>query len=130
MDPPRKAKPGQKGTLTGRISGYNDGMATPVTSKSEIFERLRAHRERLRALGVARIGVFGSFVNGTPGPDSDVDLLVEFAPGVKRALGWAEIFDLAEAEFGRSVDVITPESLSKYCASRILTETEYVSLHD
>ena len=83
-------------------------MTIPVMTKSEVFERLREHRARLEALGVARIGVFGSFVTGTPSAESDVDLLVEFAPGVKRALGWAEIYDIAESSFGRKVDLITP----------------------
>lgn len=121
MDPPRKAKPGQKGTLTGRISGYNDGMATPLTSKSDFFERLRA-------LGVARIGVFGSFVNGPPGPDSDVDLLVEFAPGGKTFLNWGHAWDLTEDVLGRGVDFVTRESLSRYTAPQVLAEAEYVSV--
>jgi len=31
--------------------------------------------------GVARIGIFGSIARGEDRPDSDVDILVEFAPG-------------------------------------------------
>ena len=35
------------------------------------------------ALGVERIGLFGSFVRGQQRPESDIDLLVKFEPGKK-----------------------------------------------
>jgi predicted nucleotidyltransferase len=36
---------------------------------------------RIKALGVSRIGLFGSFIRGEQQPDSDIDLLVEFEAG-------------------------------------------------
>ncbi len=43
------------------------------------------HRERLGELcrrhGISRLAVFGSAARGKLGPESDIDLLVEFVPG-------------------------------------------------
>lgn len=102
-------------------------MGTKVQTKEDVFEALRENKDRLRALGVARVGVFGSFRHNTVRPESDVDLLVEFEPHRKNFLNWSGAWDLAEEMFGREVDLVTPESLSKYCAPRILSEVEYVS---
>ena len=35
---------------------------SPVQTKAEVIERLQKQGEQLRALGVARLGLFGSFV--------------------------------------------------------------------
>ena len=51
-------------------------MKTPVKTKQDILNVLRENRTRIRALGVRRIGVFGSFVRGVQRSDSDIDLLV------------------------------------------------------
>lgn len=105
-------------------------MGTPVSTKSEVVQILRENRERLRALGITRIGLFGSFRHDTAGPESDVDLLVDFAPNEKLFLNWMDAYDLVEDLLGRKVDLVTPESLSKYCAPRILSEAEYVPFAD
>ena len=44
----------------------------------EILDLLRKEKPFLRReFGVLSIGLFGSYAKGTPGPESDVDLLVE-----------------------------------------------------
>ncbi|MFY8208502.1 MAG: nucleotidyltransferase family protein, partial [Caulobacter sp.] len=48
----------------------------------EALTKLRAAKPLLDRYGVARVGVFGSTARGEAGPDSDVDVLVEFAPEV------------------------------------------------
>ncbi|WP_342632902.1 nucleotidyltransferase family protein [Methanofollis liminatans] len=45
---------------------------------ARLEEVLPLLRERF---GVARIGIFGSFARGEDRPESDVDILAEFAPG-------------------------------------------------
>ena len=91
-----------------------------------IHDRLRQREPELRALGVRRLGLFGSFVRYEQGPESDVDLLLEFEPGRKSfdsflAIGW-----LLEDLLQRRVDLLTPESLSPRLAPRILREVEDV----
>jgi hypothetical protein len=46
-----------------------------------ILEALRAHRAELEAAGVMHAGVFGSVARGEAEPGSDIDILIEFAPG-------------------------------------------------
>lgn len=60
-----------------------------------------------RANGIARLELFGSALRGDFGPDSDIDLLVEFEPDRTPsllALAGMEI-DLSE-KFGRKVDLV------------------------
>ncbi len=88
---------------------------------------LREHRTEIRALGVRRLGVFGSFLKGTQRADSDVDLLVEFEEGAKSIDHFMGLALLLEDTTGRRVDLLTPESLSRFMRPRILGEVEYVT---
>jgi predicted nucleotidyltransferase len=61
----------------------------PVHTKAEVIARLQAQHEQLRALGVAQLGLFGSFVRDEAGPESDVDLLIDFQEGRKTSDGFS-----------------------------------------
>jgi len=85
---------------------------TQVTSKEEIMRILReALPELQRRYGVVRCAIYGSFSHGQPGPESDVDVLVELS----RPLG-LEFVDLAyelEQRLGRRVEVVTFDTLQR-----------------
>jgi len=72
---------------------------------------------------ITRLSVFGSALREDFGPDSDVDLLVEFQPGAVVTL-----LDMARMEIelsemvGRKVDLRTPEDLSRYFRERVMAE--------
>ncbi|MBI3609303.1 MAG: nucleotidyltransferase domain-containing protein, partial [Nitrospirae bacterium] len=55
-------------------------MNSAVQTKQEVLKVLSEHAAQFHALGVKRLGLFGSFVRGKPHGTSDVDLLVEFEP--------------------------------------------------
>jgi predicted nucleotidyltransferase len=78
-----------------------------------------------RRYGVRRLSVFGSVVRSEQRPDSDVDVLVEFAPG--HAPGFFGLSDM-EAELslllGRKVDLNTPGFFSGALRDRVLAEAE------
>lgn len=97
-----------------------------VTTKTALLELLKKHESEIRAFGVKRVGLFGSFVRNEPTPESDVDLLVEFAPGKKTFHNFMELGFFLEDLFGRKVDLLTPESLSPYFSPYILEEAENV----
>ena len=103
-------------------------METTVHTKSELFQRLRERRADLGRLGVARLGVFGSFARDEQTADSDVDLLVEFEPGRTTFRGFSDLADLLEDALHRRVELVTPESLSPYIGPHILREVEYVEI--
>ena len=101
-------------------------MLPPVQTKADVIARLQQQQAQLRALGVARLGLFGSFVRDEAGPQSDVDLLVDFAEGRKTFDGFFGLLDFLEALLGREVELLTRPALSKYVGPHILTTTEYV----
>jgi predicted nucleotidyltransferase len=58
-------------------------MSDSNPEKQHIIAKLQAYKVQIRALGVERIGLFGSFAQGNPDDNSDVDLLVDFVEGNK-----------------------------------------------
>ena len=81
-------------------------MAT-VQTKQDLIGRLRRHRDDLRQLGIRRIGLFGSFRRDASDFESNVDLLIEFAPDEKSFDNFMAISFLLEEELGRSVELVT-----------------------
>src|SRR4051812_33174920 len=81
--------------------------------------------EFCRRNGIARLAVFGSRHRGTAGPDSDLDLLVEFQPGRRVSL-----FDvggmMAEltGRLGIQVDLRTARDLSPLFREQVLKEAQ------
>jgi predicted nucleotidyltransferase len=75
-----------------------------------------------RRHGIRKLSLFGSMAKGTSGPDSDVDLLVEFEPGAKPGLlALAAMEDeLSELIGGRRVDLRTAEDLSRYFRDEVV----------
>lgn len=86
---------------------------------------LRASSTSLAALGVVRVGLFGSTARGEAHEGSDVDLLLQFDPARKSLDAFMDAADLLEAAFPVSIDVLTTESLNPHMASRVLSEAEF-----
>ncbi len=91
----------------------------PLADRDALARLCRRYRVR-------RLSLFGSVLKGTARPDSDVDLLVEFALGARPSL-----FDLANIERelsalfgGRRADVRTAEDLSRYFRDEVIREAE------
>jgi len=76
--------------------------------------------------GIGRLALFGSVLRSDFGPDSDVDVLVEFepgeVPGLIRLGGMAE--ELSSLLGGRRVDLLTPEDLSEYFREDVVRSAE------
>ncbi|MCK4305752.1 MAG: nucleotidyltransferase family protein [Candidatus Eisenbacteria sp.] len=103
-------------------------MSSARLSKDEIIGVIEEYRDSLRALGVRRLGLFGSFVRGDEHDQSDVDLLVEFTPGQKTFRCFMELSFMLEDILLRRVEIVTLESLSPYIGPHILKEVEYVTI--
>lgn len=92
--------------------------------------RITIDRVRLAAFcrerRIQKLALFGSVLRDDFGPDSDVDVLVEFETGHTPGLAFfrmqAELSDL----FGRKVDLNTPGFLSRYFRDEVLAEAETV----
>jgi predicted nucleotidyltransferase len=97
-----------------------------VQTKERVFELIRQHQNHIRAFGIKKLGVFGSFVREAPSEDSDVDLLVEFEPEQETFDNFMHVNFFLEDLFQRRVEVITTEFLSPFIGPHILKEVEYV----
>jgi uncharacterized protein len=95
-------------------------------TRQEAIARLVASEAEIRALGVERLALFGSVLRGEARPDSDVDLLVQFARGSKTFDRFLVLCDLLEERLGRRVELVTSEALSPFLGPRILAEAEDV----
>lgn len=103
-------------------------MTTPADDKHAVLQRLRSAGPQLAPLGVRSLGLFGSFVRGQQTAASDVDILVEFAPGRRTFDNFMDTAFLLEDLLGRRVELVTVESLSPYIGPHILREVERVPI--
>ena len=99
-------------------------MSTKVEISRELLDDFcRRHR-------IWKLSLFGSVLRNDFGPESDVDVLVEFEPGA--TVGYFELADM-ESELsellGRKADIRTPAELSRYFRQEVLAaaEPQYVS---
>ncbi len=98
-----------------------------IETKQDILNVIDQNRSVLRALGVIKIGLFGSFVRGEQHQESDIDLLIEFETGRKTLDTFMELSFFLEEVLQRRIELVTLESLSPYIGPHILKEVEYVS---
>ncbi len=79
-----------------------------------------------RENGIKKMSLFGSVLRDDFGPESDVDMLVEFLPG--EVVGFFRISRteraLSSIFNGIKIDLRTPEDLSDYFRDRVLAESE------
>jgi predicted nucleotidyltransferase len=88
------------------------GASTPGTRP--LRDLVEAHRDQIKAIATRHQGIsialFGSVARGQERPGSDLDFLVELAPGARPFEILAIGAELEDA-LGVKVDVGTPESL-------------------
>jgi predicted nucleotidyltransferase len=67
-----------------------------------------------RRHNIIEFAIFGSALRADFGPDSDIDVLVTFAPGVVYSLSrYVAMQDELEQLFGRSVDLIDKQAVEE-----------------
>ena len=101
-------------------------MGSTSLTRAEALDCISASETEIRALGVARLALFGSVARGQARPDSDVDILVEFSPGAKTFDRFLALSELLETLLGRRVELVTREALSPFLGPRILAEAQDV----
>lgn len=95
-------------------------------TREDAIARLVASERDILALGVQRLALYGSVARDQAGPDSDVDLLVQFLPGAKTYSRFLALSELLEERLGCRVELVTVEALSPFLGPRILAEAEDV----
>jgi len=106
-------------------------LSSPVIQlqrkRSPIFSQLEQAQPGLRAnFGVKRIGIFGSFARGEEKRTSDVDVLVEFAPGQATFDNFMRLAFYLEDLFSRKIDLLTVKGIDRYIKSRVECEVIWI----
>lgn len=84
-------------------------------SSEAVAEFCRSHHIR-------RLALFGSVLREDFGPDSDLDILVEFEEGHTPGLAFFGMQEELSDLLGRQVDLNTPGFLSRYFRDEVLRE--------
>lgn len=99
----------------------------------DLAGRLGIPQERLAAFctkhGICKLSLFGSILREDFGPDSDIDVLVEFQTGRTPGLAFFSMQDELSDLCGRPVDLNTKGFLSGYFQKAVLAsaEVQYVA---
>jgi hypothetical protein len=94
--------------------------------------KIRVPRKKLeefcRRNHIRKLAFFGSVLRDDFGPQSDIDVLVEFEPGKTPGFAFFEMQEELSEILGHKVDLNTPGFLSKYFRDEVIREArvEYV----
>ena len=90
----------------------------------QILAFLRSHRDHLRAMGVVRLGLFGSYARNTQSAASDIDLLLVMESFTWES--WMDVWNYLEDSLGCPVDLVPEKDLRDELRSTVLREVCYV----
>jgi uncharacterized protein len=97
-----------------------------VSASKDIFPGQETIAGFCRRHHISRLALFGSVLTLDFGPESDIDVLVEFEAGhVPGFIGLLEMEDELSRLFGgRKVDLRTPKDLSRYFQDQVVAQAE------
>ena len=75
---------------------------------------------------ITKLALFGSILREDFGPESDIDILVEFEPGHVPGLAFFALQDELSTILGSTVDLHTPQFLSPYFREQVQSEAQVV----
>lgn len=80
---------------------------------NEIFDKLRQLPDSFfKRYGIAKLFLFGSYLNGDTTEESDIDLLIEYDPKIKRTLFDRIILkDELEKYLNKKVDLLSKDGI-------------------
>lgn len=93
--------------------------------KNEIIKRMEMKKENLKAIGVKKIGLFGSFAKGKQTKKSDIDILVRL--DYVDFDRYAELLIFLENILRRKVDLVLESGLRKEL-NYVKKETKYARI--
>lgn len=94
-----------------------------LEEREELFRKIASFLEKY---GATKVAVFGSYVRGEEKPESDIDILVEFAE--QKSLLTLVKIELELSDYlGIKVDLLTEKSISPYLIDGIKKEAKVIS---
>lgn len=84
-------------------------------NKRDAIKVLRRHEADLRARGIIHAALFGSVARDQARPDSDIDIMIEFAPNASLDIfAYVELKDFIGSLFPGPVDVVNKAALKPH----------------
>jgi len=100
-----------------------------MLTKSKIQKQIQQNSSRIKAYGITKIGLFGSYVHHKQVEESDIDILIDFEEGRETFDNFMDVCSLLDSLFqGHRVEVVTANGLSPYIGPHILNTVEYVQI--
>ncbi len=97
-----------------------------IKKKENVLSIIRENQDKIEAFGVKKLGLFGSFVRKEQNTESDIDLLVEFKQDRKTFDNFIHLSFFLEELLEHHIELVTPESLSRYIKPNVIKGVEYV----
>lgn len=93
--------------------------------RDDVLAILTAHKDELARFHVRSLALFGSVARDEAGPDSDIDLLVEFdeTPGL---IAFVQLEQLLSDLLGAKVDLVMRSALKPAIGRQVLAEAVLV----
>lgn len=94
------------------------------------YDNIQFDREKIRDFcqehGISRLSLFGSVLTDRFGPESDIDVLVDFLPDCVPGFFKLATLEanLSELFSHRKIDLRTPQDLSRYFRDEVLAKAE------
>jgi predicted nucleotidyltransferase len=94
-----------------------------MSCQVEIIKKIKQNYPFLsEKFGVKRIGIFGSVARHEEGPESDIDIVVEFDRPI--GLRFINFVEYIENLFGRRVDVLTEQGIKNIRIKSVSSDIE------
>ena len=97
-----------------------------MSRRDQVLAILHDRSAEIEALGVTRLMLFGSVARGDDGPQSDVDVLVQFT-GAPTFDGYMDLKFLLEDALHSRVDLVTTTGLREEIRDAVLAEALLVA---
>jgi len=130
----KAAKIGRAYAIPGKYVTDILGQALNQQDGKQMNRNVAVRKDQLAAFcgrhHIRRLAIFGSALRDDFGPESDLDVLVDFMPG--HVPGFFRLFEMEEELSGlfggRKVELRTPEDLSRYFRDQVVAtaEVQYV----
>jgi predicted nucleotidyltransferase len=92
-----------------------------------ILAFLHDHADELRAMGVMKIGLFGSYARGEQTPESDIDILLTISDWSWKR--WCKVWNFLEDNLGIKIDLVPEDDLRPELVPYVMPEVRYAQIN-
>jgi predicted nucleotidyltransferase len=108
-------------------SGDTGARPNQPPKKDKVRNTITALKVPLRERGITSLAIFGSLLDDTAGPQSDIDLLIDIDPRVRFSLvDLVSAKQFLEDRLGHRVDLVLKEGLEPAIRDSVLREADVV----